>query len=241
MQTIPAIDILGGKCARLRRGDYDSAQVFADCPAQMARQFCQLGARRIHVVDLDAAKSGKRDNAAAVADIIAVCREFNAQIQIGGGLRDLPAIQNILSAGATFAIIGTAAIQQPDFLAAAVNEFPGQIILAADARDGRIAVAGWCEESPLHVYELLDSAATQPPAAIIFTDIGQDGMMRGVNVEMTQKVAARAPCPLIASGGVRGETDMQLLSGAKNIVGAIIGRAVYENMSILQPLLARYG
>ncbi|MBE8158621.1 MAG: 1-(5-phosphoribosyl)-5-((5-phosphoribosylamino)methylideneamino)imidazole-4-carboxamide isomerase [Betaproteobacteria bacterium] len=241
MQVIPAIDILGGKCVRLREGEYDSARVFGDNPAEMARRFLELGARRLHVVDLDAAKDGESENAAAVGGILAAAGEFGAAVQIGGGLRTIAAIRRVLDAGASFAIAGTAA-QREEFREAAMAEFPGRMIWAADARGGRLAVSGWREESGAEIGEFLDAAAKRPPAAVIFTDIRRDGMLGGANIEATRDVARRAPCPVYASGGVRGEEDVRALAAAdKNIAGAVVGRAVYENMDILKPLLQKYG
>ncbi len=242
MRLIPAIDILGGKCVRLREGDYASARVFGDNPAETARRILGLGARRLHVVDLDAAKNGKSENGAAIAGVLAAAAEFSAAVQIGGGLRGMDSVRRILAEGAAFAILGTAAAGNPAFLAEAAAEFPDKIILAADARNGRIALSGWREESEMHINELLDGAAARPPAAVIFTDIRRDGMLGGANVEATKEVAGRAPCPVYASGGVRGEDDVRALAAAhQNIAGAIMGRAMYENMDILKPLLEMYG
>ena len=242
LQIIPAIDILGGKCARLRRGDYDSAEFFGDNPAKIARQFCDLGAKRIHIVDLDAAKSGKAENANTIADIINTAKEYQAQVQVGGGLRDINAVRRVLELGAAFAIVGTAAVRNPSFLKETVDAFPKQILLAADARNGQVAVAGWQEDSGTNMDSLLTLASKSPPAGIVFTDIGRDGMMDGVNAKTTGDMAKRAPCPIIASGGVRGEQDMKALAEASdNITGAVIGRAIYDNMAILAPLLKQYG
>ena len=241
MQVIPAIDILGGKCVRLQEGDYDSARVFGDEPAEMARRFLELGARRLHVVDLDAAKDGKSENIPAIDGVLAAAQKFGAAVQVGGGLRTIAAIRRVLSAGASFAIAGTAA-NRAEFRAEAAAEFPGKMIWAADARDGRLAVSGWREESGGNVGDFLDAMVKCPPAAVIFTDIRRDGMLGGANVEATREAARRAPCPLYASGGVRGEEDVRALVAADdNIAGAVIGRAVYENMAILEPLLQQYG
>ena len=239
MQIIPAIDILDGRCARLQQGDYDSAHVFADNPADMARQFGEMGAKRIHMVDLNAAKSGQRENAEAVAEAIAAANAYGVQVQIGGGLRTMQDVQRALDEGAAFAVIGTAAARNPQFCLDAAAAFPGQIILAADARNGQIATAGWREESKMHVYDLLDAVSITPPAAVLFTDIERDGMMQGANVELTADVAARTPCPLIASGGVRHADDVRALRRAHdNIQGAIVGRAIYEQPDLLRQLLA---
>lgn len=242
MQVIPAIDVLGGRCARLRRGDYESVDLFEGSPADAARRFCGMGARRIHVVDLDAAQSGGEENAGALAEAFAAAAEFGAQAQTGGGLRSMADIRRVLDAGAAFAILGTAAARNPEFLAEANSAFPGRIMLGVDARAGRVQVAGWQEEAGMRTEELLDAAHKSPPAAIVFTDIDKDGMMGGANVEATSRAAMRAPCPVIASGGVRGAEDVRALEEAEGgIAGAIIGRAAYETPGMLESLLQRYG
>ena len=225
---------------RLREGDYDSARIFGDDPAEMARRFCGMGARRLHVVDLDAAKSGKNENAPAVGAVLAAADSFGAAVQVGGGLRTTADVRRVIEQGAAFAVAGTAA-HEPEFRAETAAEFPGQMIWAADARNGRLSVAGWRQEAGAEIGEFLDSAAENPPAAVIFTDILRDGMLGGVNIEATREAARRAPCPLYASGGVRGEEDVRALAEDGAAAGAIIGRAVYENMDILKPLLQKYG
>ncbi|MGU9951462.1 MAG: 1-(5-phosphoribosyl)-5-[(5-phosphoribosylamino)methylideneamino]imidazole-4-carboxamide isomerase [Gammaproteobacteria bacterium WSBS_2016_MAG_OTU1] len=241
MQVIPAIDILNGKCVRLQKGVYQTAQIFGDSPHAMAKQFFQLGAKRLHVVDLDAAKSGQRENIKAINELLTVAAEFHATVQIGGGLRSLNDIESILSAGAAFAIVGTAAVRDQAFREQAIQNFQGQIILGTDARNDYLAVAGWEEESNVHINDFMQTIQNVPPAAIIYTDIGCDGMMKGANVDATEQVAKLAPCPVYASGGVRGEEDIQKLAMCDNIAGAIIGRAVYEDFDILKPLLENYG
>ncbi len=241
LRAIPAIDILGGKCARLRRGVYDSAEIFGDNPAEMARQFCALGARRLHIVDLDAAKSGGEENAAAVAAAISAAAAFGAEVQTGGGLRASADIRRVLDAGAAFAIVGTAAIRDAAFREETIAAFPGKILLAADARNGRISVSGWCEEAGTDVSELLDAVRNRPPAAVIFTDIQRDGMLGGINAEATAEVARLAPCPVIASGGARGEDDLRALAAHPNIVAAIVGRAAYQDREMLKSMLQNYG
>ena len=244
LQAIPAIDILGGKCARLRRGAYDSAEIFGDNPPAIAREFCELGARRLHIVDLDAAKSGGDENAAVVAEIVAAAAEFGEeiQVQVGGGLRTISDIRRVLDAGAAFAIVGTAAIRDSKFREEAFATFPEKILLAADARDGQIAVAGWREEAGMHITELLNSVRDCPPAGLIFTDIQRDGMLSGINAEATAEVAKFAPCPVLASGGARGEDDLRALAKAhSNIIGAIVGRAAYQNREMLTAILKHYG
>ena len=242
MRAFPAIDILGGKCARLRRGVYDSAEIFGDNPAATAREFCALGAKRLHLVDLDAAKSGGDENAAAVASAVAAAAEFGAEVQVGGGLRALADIRRVLDSGAAFAIVGTAAVRDSEFREEAIAAFPEKILLAADARDGRVAVAGWREEAGMHISELLDALQNCPPAGVIFTDIQRDGMLGGINAAATAEVADCAPCPVVASGGARGEEDLRALAEAHpNIIGAVVGRAAYENRAMLKSLLQNYG
>ena len=239
MIAIPAIDILGGQCARLRRGDYNSACFFGDDPRRMAQHFLAAGAKRLHLVDLDAAKDGHSDNTSIIADMLRDIADAGAQSQVGGGLRRITDIQRVVDAGASFAIIGTAAIRSEAFRNEAIATFPQKIILGLDARDGRVAVAGWREESPQSVDDLLTATAAVPPAAMVFTDIGRDGMLGGANVQETARIAERAPCPVIASGGIRNAADVRMLAAAHdNISGAIIGRAVYEDFSILSDLLS---
>ena len=242
MQVIPAIDILGGKCVRLKKGDYDTAHVFGDDPLQMARHFIQLGARRLHIVDLDAAKSGRRENTDIIDKIVAQAAADGAQTQVGGGLRTMQAIESVLAAGASFAVVGTAAARDAIFLQQALARFVGRMILGVDARGDKIAISGWREESALSVDELLMSVGEEQLSAVIFTDILKDGMMGGASIEATCRIAQIAPCPVIASGGARGEVDVQALMAAHaNIQGVIIGRAAYENFSALESLLKKYG
>ena len=241
MLIIPAIDLLDGRCVRLREGDYATAQVFEDDPAAAARRFFSLGARRLHVVDLDAAKSGRRENVAAVAAILSAAADYDAEVQVGGGLRTLEAIGETLADGAAFAIAGTAAAREPDFLRRATEEFPGRVMLAADIRDGKVAVAGWRKDSEKTADDLLSAAAAHPPAAIIHTDIRRDGMMSGVDAVAMAAAAEKSPCPLIVSGGVCGEDDARALATAHaNIGGVIVGRAAYENPPMLARLLKTY-
>ncbi|MDM5146867.1 HisA/HisF-related TIM barrel protein [Candidatus Persebacteraceae bacterium Df01] len=241
MQIIPAIDILNGQCVRLRRGDYNSASIFGDDPGIMARHFFDAGVRRLHVVDLDAAKAGASDNSDAIAAILHVAADYDAVVQVGGGVRSLESARQLLNIGASYVIVGTAAVRDAVFRAEVIAAFPQQVILGLDVRDDKVAVAGWLEESPFTVDDLFDSVRDAPPAAVVFTDIGRDGMMRGVNAKKTGQVAAKAPCGVIASGGVCGVEDLQALTAAdSNIVGAIIGRAVYENFSVLEKLLENY-
>lgn len=230
MLIIPAVDILDGSCVRLRGGDYDAVIRHDDNPADAAKRFFDAGARRLHVVDLDAAKTGEPTNIAAVQDILADAAAYDAQVQIGGGLRTFAAVETILDAGAAFAVLGTAAVRDETLCAALINAYPGKILVGMDSRDGRVAVAGWCEDGGVDENALLSRLAAAPPAAIIRTDIRRDGMLRGIDAGEAADIAARAPCPLIVSGGVASVADIRALAqvdDGENILGVIVGQALY--------------
>lgn len=227
MHIIPAIDLLGGRCVRLRQGDYNAVSVYDDNPAAVARRFFDAGARRLHVVDLDAAKAGQPVNSAAIQSILAIARDYQAEVEVGGGLRTMAAVEAILAAGAAYAIIGTAAVKDPDFRDAAIKAYPQQIIIGVDVKDGMVAVSGWREDSAIKEADFLAALHDRPPAAIIYTDIRRDGMLNGSNVAATTAAAAAAPCPLIASGGIGTLADVQALRQCGNIAGVIVGQALY--------------
>lgn len=228
MLLIPAIDLKDGRCVRLRQGDMNDETVFSDDPVATARRWVEAGAKRIHIVDLNGAVQGFPVN----ADIIGrVAEAFpDIDIQVGGGIRDFEVIQTYLDVGVDYVIIGTQAVRAPHFVDDACLEFPGHIIVGLDAKDGKVATDGW---SKLSHHDAVDMAKRFEEAgveAIIFTDIGRDGMMRGVNVEATRKLAQHVSVPIIASGGVSSLEDVRALCAAEadGISGAIVGRAVYE-------------
>jgi len=229
MLLIPAIDLKDGRCVRLRQGDMDDATVFSDDPAAMARKWLDLGARRLHLVDLNGAFAGKPRNEAAIR---AILDEVGSQIpvQIGGGIRDLDTIERYLDGGISYVIIGTAAVKNPGFLHDACGAFPGQVIVGLDARDGKVATDGWSKLTGHDVVDLGRKFEGYGVEAVIYTDIGRDGMMQGVNIEATVRLARALTVPVIASGGVSSITDVDRLCEVEGegIEGAIVGRAIYE-------------
>ena len=227
---IPAIDLKEGRCVRLKQGRMDDATVFSDDPVAMARHWVEQGCRRLHLVDLDGAFAGVPRNQELINAITAAVGDV--PVQVGGGIRELETIAAYLDAGIAAAIIGTRAIEEPEFLRAAAQRFPGQIILGLDARDGLLATDGWDETSSRRAVDFAAEMADLELAAIVYTDIERDGMLSGVNVEATAALAAATPVPVIASGGVSNEADLQALisgfaSAGQSLFGAITGRAIY--------------
>ena len=228
MLLIPSIDIKDGKCVRLRQGRMDEVTVFDDDPRDAARRWVDAGARRLHLVDLDGAVEGGPRNAEVIR---AVVSEFpDVDVQVGGGIRDDDTIEGYLATGARYVILGTRAVTTPGFVADACVEFPGHIIVGLDARDGRAAVDGWSKLTRFHVDDLAQRVEDCGVEAIIHTDIGRDGMLEGVNVEATERLARDLNVPVFASGGVRDLDDIRALCAAADagIAGAIVGRALYE-------------
>ena len=228
MLLIPAIDLKDGKCVRLRQGRMDDDTVFSEDPVAMAERWAEAGARRLHLVDLDGAVSGKPVNAEVIHRIAEACPDL--PIQVGGGIRDDDTIQSYLDAGVSYAIIGTSAVNQPHFVADVCLQFPGHIIVGLDVRDGKVAIDGWSKLSHHDVIDLAQHFERDGVEAIIYTDISRDGMMQGVNVEATVKLARAIAIPVIASGGVSSMKDIEALLAVthEGIVGAVIGRALYE-------------
>ncbi len=228
MLLIPAIDLKEGKCVRLRQGRMEDDTVFSDDPVAVAAKWVELGAKRIHLVDLDGAFAGKPKN----ADIIhAIVEAFpDVPVQIGGGIRDEDTIQGYLNAGVQFVIIGTKAVTEPHFISDVGVEFPGHIIVGLDAKDGKVAIDGWSKLSKHDVIDLAQQFESDGIEAIIYTDISRDGMMKGVNVEATAKLARAIHIPVIASGGITNMDDIHALGNVAEdgIMGAITGRAIYE-------------
>jgi phosphoribosylformimino-5-aminoimidazole carboxamide ribotide isomerase len=225
---IPAIDLKDGKCVRLRQGRMDDATVFSDDPVATAARWVKAGARRLHVVDLNGAVAGKPVNAQAVE---AIAREFpDLAIQVGGGIRDEDTIQTYLDVGVRYVILGTKAVNAPHFVSDVCTEFPGHIIVGLDAKDGKVAIDGWSKLSGHDVVDLAKKFQDAGVEAIIYTDIGRDGMMNGVNVDATVKLADSITIPVIASGGITNLEDIRLLCAVADhgIAGAITGRAIYE-------------
>ncbi len=229
MLLIPAIDLKDGQCVRLRQGDLGDATIFSENPAAMAAQWLEQGARRLHLVDLNGAVAGKPKNQAAIQGILDEL-DNEIPVQIGGGIRDLDTIERYLDMGLSYVIIGTAAVKDPGFLRDACSAFPDNIIVGLDARDGKIATDGW---SKLTKHDILDIARKFEDygcQSIIYTDIGRDGMLTGVNIEATVKLARHVNIPVIASGGVTNLDDIRALCEVEHegVEGAILGRSIYE-------------
>lgn len=229
MLIIPAIDLKDGRCVRLEQGDMATATVFSDDPGKTAAHWARLGARRLHVVDLNGAFAGKPVNESAIKAIIAAVNP-DIPVQVGGGIRDLETIERYLDDGVSYVIIGTAAVKNPGFLHEACDAFPGHIMVGLDARDGKVATDGWSKLTGHDVADLARRFQDYGVEAVIHTDIGRDGMLRGVNVEATVKLAQALTIPVIASGGLNGLEDVKRLCAVEGegIVGAITGRAIYE-------------
>ncbi len=227
MILYPAIDLKDGRCVRLRQGDMAQATVFNDDPAAQARAFEAQGFAALHVVDLDGAFAGKPMNAAAVD---AIMKAVSMSIQLGGGIRDMRTLEGWLDKGLSRAIIGTAAVREPEFVRAAARRFPGRIAVGIDARAGLVAVEGWAEASTLTALDLGRRFEDAGVAAIIYTDIGRDGMLKGLDFEGTRYLAESLSIPVIASGGLASLTDIETLLRPENrvIAGAISGRALYD-------------
>jgi len=228
MLVIPAIDLKNGQCVRLRQGDMADSTVFSDDPVAMAERWCAEGARRLHIVDLDGAFAGKPVNAGIIESISKALPDL--PIQIGGGIRSLETIDQYLEAGVRYAILGTMAARNPEFVREACAAFPGHIIVGIDARRGRVAVEGWASESEIEATELAMRFADVGVHAVVYTDIDRDGMMQGANVEATVALAKQAGLPIIASGGISELEDVRemMVHESAGICGAITGRAIYE-------------
>jgi len=228
MLLIPAIDLKDGKCVRLRQGRMEDETVFADDPLDMAQRWVDAGARRLHLVDLNGAFAGQPVNAHVIHRIADAFPDV--PIQVGGGIRDEDTVQLYLDAGVQYVIIGTKAVSAPHFINDLCLEFPGHIIVGLDAKDGKVAIDGWSKLSHHDVIDMAQHFERDGVEAIIYTDISRDGMMQGVNVEATVKLAREITTPVIASGGISTMDDIKTLRAVaeEGIMGAIIGRALYE-------------
>jgi phosphoribosylformimino-5-aminoimidazole carboxamide ribotide isomerase len=228
MLVIPAIDLKEGQCVRLKQGRMEDETVFSRDPVAMADRWIKAGARRIHIVDLNGAFAGKPVNAKVIHNIVEAYP--NIPIQVGGGIRDEETIRAYLDIGIEYVIIGTKAVQSPDFVAEMCQKMPGHIIVGLDARDGKVATDGWSSVSDHNVIDMAQCFEQYGVEAIIFTDIRRDGMLQGVNVDSTIKLAQSIKIPVIAAGGVTTIDDIQALCDVadKGIMGAITGRAIYE-------------
>ncbi|UCE88874.1 MAG: 1-(5-phosphoribosyl)-5-[(5-phosphoribosylamino)methylideneamino]imidazole-4-carboxamide isomerase [Pseudomonadota bacterium] len=228
MLIIPAIDLKDGKCVRLRQGRMEDETVFSDDPVAMAGQWVEAGARRLHIVDLNGAFAGEPINADVIHDIAAAYPDV--PIQVGGGIRHEDTVQTYLDAGVQYVIIGTKAINAPHFVNDLCLEFPGHVIVGLDAKEGKVAIDGWSKLSRHDVIDIAQKFEQNGVEAIVYTDIGRDGMMSGVNVDSTVKLAQSIKIPVIASGGITNLDDIRALCAVQDegIMGAITGRAIYE-------------
>jgi phosphoribosylformimino-5-aminoimidazole carboxamide ribotide isomerase len=238
MLIIPAIDIKDGQCVRLEQGDMQRATIFSSQPGETARRWKDLGCQRLHVVDLNGAFAGKPKNEGAIKQIIQEMGDI--PVQLGGGIRDLDTIERYLDDGVTYIVIGTAAVKNPGFLHEACDAFPGHIIVALDAKDGKVATDGWSKLSGHDVIDLAVRFQDYGVEAVLYTDIGRDGMMTGVNIEATVKLAQALTVPVIASGGLNNLDDVKKLKlvEREGIMGVITGRAIYEGKLDFQEAVA---
>jgi phosphoribosylformimino-5-aminoimidazole carboxamide ribotide isomerase len=228
MLLIPAIDLKDGQCVRLKQGDMDQTTVFGEDPAAVARMWVDKGARRVHLVDLNGAFAGKPKNEAAIRKIL---KEVGSEVdvQLGGGIRDLDTIERYLDAGLRYVIIGTAAVKNPGFLQDACTAFGGHIIVGLDAKDGKVATDGWSKLTGHEVVDLGKKFEDYGVESIIYTDIGRDGMLSGINIDATVKLAQALSIPVIASGGLSNLEDIRQLCEVEDegVEGVICGRSIY--------------
>lgn len=235
MQVWPAIDLRGGKCVRLRQGDYARETVFGEDPAEMARRWVEAGADRLHLVDLDGARDGRAANRQAVS---AILRSVNVPCQLGGGIREEGTISELLALGLSRLVIGTKALKEPDWFRAMARRFPEQLAVGIDAKNGLVATDGWLQVSATPAVEFARQFVGEPLAAIIYTDIAKDGMMDGPNFDAMAEMQAATSTPVIASGGVTTAEDVTRLAGL-GLAGCIVGRALYEgNLTLAAALSA---
>jgi phosphoribosylformimino-5-aminoimidazole carboxamide ribotide isomerase len=240
MLLIPAIDIKDGRCVRLRQGDMNSATVFSEDPVAMARHWVDLGARRLHVVDLNGARSGRPVNEPVIRRIVGEVG-VEVPVQLGGGLRDLDTIERYIDGGVGFVVIGTAAVKNPGFLHDACSAFGGHVIVALDARNGKVATDGWSKLTGHDVVDLAVKFEDYGVEAILYTDIGRDGMLTGVNLDATVALARAVKIPVIASGGVATMEDIERLCSVQSegIEAAVLGRSLYEGTLDFRAALER--
>ena len=229
MLLIPAIDLKDGHCVRLKQGDMDQSTIFSEDPAAMARKWVEAGARRLHLVDLNGAFAGKPQNHAAIKAILKEVGD-DIPVQLGGGIRDLDTIERYIDDGLRYVIIGTAAVKNPGFLKDACSAFGGHIIVGLDAKDGKVATDGWSKLTGHEVVDLARKFEDWGVESIVYTDIGRDGMLTGINVEATVKLAQSLTIPVIASGGLAGIPDIEKLCAVEDegIEAVICGRAIYS-------------
>lgn len=228
MLFIPAIDLKDGKCVRLRQGRMEETTVFSDSPVEMAQQWVNQGARRLHLVDLNGAFEGKPVNGKVIE---AIAGKFpDVPVQIGGGIRDVATVEAYLNAGVEYCIIGTKAVEEPEFIVELCKLFPDHIIVGIDAKNGMVATEGWAEVSSVSAIDLAKKFEQAGVSSIVYTDIARDGMMQGLNLEATVELAENISIPIIASGGMTNQDDVEAVTHKESsgIMGAILGRSIYE-------------
>jgi phosphoribosylformimino-5-aminoimidazole carboxamide ribotide isomerase len=225
MIVIPAIDLKDGKCVRLLQGKKEEVTVYSDDPAAMAKRWIDLGARLLHVVDLDGAFTGEQRNIDKIRDIR---RAIHMPIQLGGGIRNIKRIENLINLGVDRTIIGTSAAENPDMVKEACEKFPGKVFVGIDAKNGKVAVKGWVEVTELDAIEFARKMESVGVAGIIYTDISRDGMLTGPNINAMDKMVKAINIPVIASGGVSGIDDIKSLMQIENLWGLITGKALYS-------------
>lgn len=237
MIVFPAIDLKDGRVVRLSEGDMDRATVYGENPAAQALAFAEAGAEHLHVVDIDGAFAGESRNRGAVEAIVAA---FPGYVQLGGGIRTAEAVESWFALGVARIVIGTAALKNPEFVKDMAREWENGIVVAVDARDGMVATEGWAEVSDVPVHDMARRFEDAGVASLLFTDIGRDGLLKGVNIEVTVDLARRVDIPVIASGGVKGLDDIHVLSlhARDGIEGVITGRALYDGRLDLAAALA---
>ncbi len=233
MTIIPAIDLREGKCVRLMQGDFGRMTVYSARPAEVAEKWQEKGAERIHVVDLDGSRAGVPRNRDVIEEIL---QKVSVPVQVGGGIRNIDTVKSYIEAGVRWVILGTAVLKDRDFVVEACRLFGGKIILGIDGRDGKVAVEAWTEESARSVEEVAASYRDVGLAAVIYTDIGRDGMERGVNVEATRRLAGTVGVPVIASGGVANLEDIKRIKTLERygVVGVVVGKALYSGALSLE-------
>lgn len=228
MMIIPAIDLKDGQCVRLRQGEMSSSTIFANNPLIMAKKWADMGARRLHLVDLNGAFVGQPVNLSVIREIVQAFPKL--PVQVGGGIRDLKSANTYIEVGVSYLIIGTMAVNNPQFVAQLCREFPHKIIVALDTHNGLVATEGWVQKTNISALELAKKFAQDGVSSIIYTDIDRDGMMSGPNIEATEQLARQTSIPIIASGGIANIDDIIALSqvASSGILGVITGRAIYE-------------
>jgi phosphoribosylformimino-5-aminoimidazole carboxamide ribotide isomerase len=240
MQIFPAIDLLDGKAVRLQQGRRDSAKIYSERPWEVAKSWSGLGVPRVHVVDLDAAfaraTGGDANNRATIKKIVEAA---GVDVEVGGGVRSIEDCQRLFDVGVKYVVMGTAAIKDPTFVTKACAQFPHRVVVAVDAREGKVSVEGWTEDTLSDALEIGAAVATAGAGAVLYTDIGRDGMRTGPNLEATARLGRRiAPCPVIASGGVSRLEDIDMLIGT-GAAAVVIGKALYEGVFTVEEALAR--